>query len=45
MDKRGYEHDDAEDHLPEPKKRRLPALARFGSYTSTHFSIGLGFSV
>lgn len=33
MEKRGYEQavqdDDAENHLPESKRRRLPALARF----------------
>ncbi|KAF3452981.1 hypothetical protein FNV43_RR03414 [Rhamnella rubrinervis] len=27
MEKREYEEDDSEDHLPESKKRRLPALA------------------
>ena len=34
MDKRAYEQvmeDEAEDHLPDSKKRKLPALARFVS--------------
>lgn len=38
MEKRGYEEDDAEDHLPDSKKRRLPGLARFDSYFYSFFN-------
>lgn len=43
MEKRGYEQgvqdDGAENHLPESKKRRLPALARFVSLFYLFFKL------